>query len=153
MSVVLTWPTTMHLLPLLVTMTAVALIGCSTGNRQEEFRQTQTVGRSPESALRQVTPNQAAEIEAMAIDVQFPVPSLWTTNRQLAVIYSDWYRKGYAYAFVTGIQQLRDQYYRDSTSDRAKFDGWYNGNGAGGLARRTKDIEAAAQRMESKQKK
>ncbi len=141
-----------YLIALLFSLSVAALTGCSTGNPDVGPKKTQEV-RSPESALREVTAAQAAEIESIAADLQAPTSNRWNTNQQLAEVYSEWYRKGYAYAFVTGIQQLRDQQYRDSTSDRAKFDGWYNGNGAGGLARRTKDIEAAAQRLESKQKK
>jgi hypothetical protein len=144
---------TYYVFPLLATLSAVALIGCSTGNRQDEIKNTQTVGRSPEFVLRQVTAAQAAEIESISVNAQVPTFNPWKTNQQLAIIYSEWYRKGYAYSFVTGIQQLRDWQYRDSTSERARLDGWYNGNGAGGLARRVKEIEAAAQRLESQQKK
>lgn len=99
----------------------------------------------PESTLSALPKETIAEIESTGASVVLPASIPFGTNSQLSQVYSEWYRKGYAFAFVTGMGHLPDQISRQDQPEveQAKVLGWFDGNTAGRLAKRLKDIDSA----------
>ncbi len=123
----------------------VCLLGCS-GPTNNNIRVPSPTGppkKYPESALSALSPQALAQVYTVSTNVvvpeQVPVPE----GPELRKIYSDWYRLGFAFAYVTGVKHLRDWGYRSTVYERAKIAGWYDGNSAGALARREADLNAA----------
>ena len=122
-------------------------MGCtgssSRANRVPEI--TTERANYPESALASLPSETVAEIEEFSASVALPDSIPLRDDEDVRQVYMAWYRKGYAFAFVTGAGHLRDQISRQERpqAEQAKVLGWFDGNSAGRLARRLSDIEAA----------
>ena len=108
-------------------------------------------GIDPVSTLSALPEETIDEIESFSQNVSVPDSIPFPRNGEVGRAYSEWYRKGYAFAFVTGTECLRDQVSRESQPEveRAKIMGWFDGNSAGGLARRLREIDSAVGRVRS----
>ncbi len=124
---------------------AVFQFGCSGPNNATLPDVTGRRSNYPESTLSALPKETVAEIESRAVGVALPASIPFGTNSQLRRIYSEWYQTGYAFAFVTGMGHLPDQISRHDRPEveQAKILGWFDGNTAGRLARRVKDIDSA----------
>jgi hypothetical protein len=132
-------------------LVVVCLLGC-TRSAKSKLGSTNTTGQQsnyPDSALSGLPSETIAKIESFSVNVSVPDSIPFGNNEELRRVYSEWYRKGYAFAFVTGTEHLRDQRYRNDRLERAKALGWFDGNGAGGLAKRREDIESAIDRIKT----
>jgi len=103
--------------------------------------------RYPESALSELARETFASVESFSANVAVPESPPFESNKQLNQLYCEWYRRGYAFAYVTGQQHIPDWSYHEDKAERAKLTGWFDGNSAGGLARRLKDIDSAVDRV------
>jgi len=135
-----------------VLFVACLLVSCSSSNRNG----TNTTGTSvqsidPKSTLSALPRESIDEIESFSQRVTVPDTVPFSGNEEAGRAYSEWYRKGYAFAYLTGTEYLRDQVSRDSQpeTERAKMLGWFDGNSAGGLARRLKAIDSAVDGVRS----
>ena len=130
------------------TLFAVALLGgCS---RPREISKSESVAVQPTSVdpalvLAALPDQRVVEITSFSSKVSVPDVIPWPKGSEAGLVYEQWYRVGYAFAFVTGEQWLRDQVSRRDKleTERAKFRGWFDGNSAGGLAKRLSDAESA----------
>lgn len=128
------------------------LIGCSSSSGNGTNAASARVQNiDPNSTLAALPRETMAEIESFSQRVSVPDSMPFSRTEDSGRAYSEWYRKGYAFAFVTGTECLRDQVSRDNQPEieRAKVLGWFDGNSAGGLARRLKEIDSAVGRVRS----
>ena len=128
------------------------LVSCSSSSRNGTNASIASVQRSdPKSTLAALPRETTDEIESFSQSVIVPDSIPFSRNEEAGRAYSEWYRKGYAFAYVTGTECLRDQVSRDNQAEveRAKMLGWFDGNSAGGLARRLKEIDSAVGRVKS----
>jgi hypothetical protein len=127
---------------------AYLLAGCSSSPTADQNTADTTSRRTnyPESAFTTLSPEILTRIDSFAVGVPSPNTIPFTDDEALRDVYSQWYRKGYAFAFVTGAGHLRDQISRHDLPkvEQAKILGWFDGNSAGRLAKRTNDIKGAS---------
>ncbi len=126
-------------------LVVVCLLGCARSSKSD-LESTNITGQPsnyPDSELSGLPSETIAKIESFSVKVAVPTSIPFGSNEELGRVYSEWYRKGYAFAFVTGRPHLRDWLYRDDRLERVKALGWFDGNSAGGLAKRLEDIESA----------
>ncbi len=97
----------------------------------------------PESVLSGLSPQALAQVYNVSTNVVVPDQVTFGNGEELRKIYSQWYRLGFAFAYVTGVEHLRDWAYRPTVYERAKVAGWYDGNSAGALARHQADLDSA----------
>ena len=132
-------------------LATLGLLGCSSSSKSASSSRSVTGQQNsdPTSALSVLPKETIARIESTSAGVALPISRPFETNSELSRVYSEWYRKGYAFAFVTGNEQLRDQVSRAELpeTERVKILGWFDGNSAGGLARRLNDIDSAVGRV------
>ena len=122
---------------------ALMVCGCSVAKVSDSERPAEDQDETTQidSLMAALSMIKAAELEATASQVALPSKLPFPGNPDLRQVYSEWFRKGYAYAVVTGSENLRDQVARSSDRERAKASGWFDGNSAGSLARRSGEIE------------
>jgi hypothetical protein len=129
----------------------IFLIGVAllTGCRAFEKRQHEIDPASVISALPSQT---AAEIDSYSTNVVVPNRTGFEDSQEARNTYIAWFQKGYAYAYISGNEWMRDQVSRRDRpiEERAKFQGWFDGNSAGGFARRMAEAEAAVKRSSAK---
>jgi len=121
------------------------LLGCSSPRARDFSSQ---VGY-PDSALSALPIKVAEELNAFSSTVTLPQPIRFKDTEELGRVYSEWYRKGYAFAFITGKAHVREWSDRADTFENAKSLGWFDGNSAGGLARRQRDVDSAFDRLQA----
>jgi hypothetical protein len=128
-------------------LAALLLPGCATPDKSDSTWPDITRRRTnyPESALASLPSETIAEIERFSASVVEPDTVSFRKTAESRREYLAWYRKGYAFAFITGAGHLRDQVSRHDQPEveQAKVLGWFDGNSSGRLARRLKDIDAA----------
>ena len=132
---------------------ACLLVSCSSSSRNGTHATSVSVQSiDPKSTLAALPRETIDEIESFSQSVAVPDSTPFRRNEEAGRAYSEWYRKGYAFAYVTGLEYLRDQVSRDNQPEveRAKMLGWFDGNSAGGLARSLKEIDSAVGRIRSK---
>lgn len=131
------------------------LSGCSIAKTSDSG--SRVAGQSEtvqiDSLMAALSSKKAGEIEAVASKVPLPDKLPFPENPELRKIYSDWFRNGYAYAILSGAESLRDQVARNSDRERAKAAGWFDGNSAGSLARRSKEMETTIKALTTDQLK
>lgn len=135
-----------------VLFAACLLVSCSSSSRNSTNVTSASVQSiDPKSTLAALPRESIEEIELFSQSVTVPGSVPFSGNEEASRAYSEWYRKGYAFAYVTGTECLRDQVSRDNQpeAERAKMLGWFDGNSAGGLARRLKEIDSAVGRVRS----
>lgn len=128
------------------------LVSCSSSSRNATNATSASVQSiDPQATLAALPKETTDEIELFSQSVAVPGSIPFSGNEEAGRAYSQWYRKGYAFAYVTGTECLRDQVSRDNQpeAERAKMLGWFDGNSAGGLARRLKEIDSAVGRVRS----
>ena len=135
-----------------VLFAACLLVGCSSSGRNgtnATIIPVQSI--DPKSTLAALPRETIDKIESFSQSMTMPDSIPFPRNEEGSRAYSEWYRKGYAFAYVTGTECLRDQVSRDNLSEveRAKMLGWFDGNSAGGLARRLSEIDSAVGRVRS----
>lgn len=133
-----------------VLFAACWLGSCSSSTRTGTTATSASVpGIDSKSSLAALPRETIDEIELFSQSVTVPDSMPFSRNEEAGRAYSEWYRKGYAFAYVTGTECLPDQVSRDNQPEveRAKMLGWFDGNSAGGLARRLADIDSAVGRI------
>jgi hypothetical protein len=132
-------------------LAVVCLFSCSSccNNHVASKNANRQPSDYPESVLSALPQETLAEVMAFANSVSLPVSTPFGTNEHLRQVYLEWYQTGYAFAFITANQHVRDWGYHDDQLEKAKFLGWFDGNSAGGLAKRLKDIDSAARQIGS----
>jgi hypothetical protein len=131
---------------------ACLLVSCSSSSRNAMNAASASVQSvDPRSTLAALPRETTDEIELFSQSVTVPGSMPFSGNEEAGRAYAQWYRKGYAFAYVTGTECLRDHVSRDNQPevDRARMLGWFDGNSAGGLARRLKEIDSAVGRVRS----
>ena len=135
--------------PLLV----AALLGCANPLEQAHpaAKSRADPGSGLEDAFAGLPGETLAAVNAYIATVSVPEISSFRNNAELAQAYSDGYRKGYAFAYVTGKGYLRDQASQQGRSelDNTRLLGWFDGNNAGRLTRRLAEIVSAVGRIQS----
>ena len=131
------------------------LAGCSSSPTADP-NTSDTTGRRtnyPESAFASLSTETINRIDSCASNTPLPDPTPFAGDEALRDVYSQWYRKGYAFAFVTGAGHLRDQISRHDLpkEEQVKILGWFDGNSAGRLAKRTNDIKGASMELQGGQ--
>ena len=133
---------------------AVVLVGCFAPRRNATFSQDaiERKNKYPESVLESLTANTRTAIEAFTTKVPTPNALPIGNNKSLQKVYLDWYRRGYAFVFVTGIEHVRDQITRleQPEEEKIKVIGWFDGNLAGGLASRIEGVRSAVDKIRPK---
>lgn len=132
------------LLVVILLVVALGFAGCLGAKKPHSNSTTQTQNETAkiDLAMATLSEDQAAEIEALKKLVLLPHNPPFKNERELSQIYSEWFCRGYAYVIVTGLEHLPDQVARSIGTERAKAMGWFAGNSAGGLARRSREIES-----------
>jgi len=128
------------------------LAGCSSSGRNGANPETASAQSiDPKSTLAALPKELADHIESFSQSMIVPDSMPLSAKEELSRVYSEWYRKGYAFAYVSGTECLRGQVPLDYQPDaeRAKILGWFDGNSAGGLARRLKEIDSALDRVKA----
>ena len=131
----------------------IGLVGCAS-SRKRSHDATNVDGLlndDPVLVLQALSNEVVANIRAYGLQVSVPERNPFVDDESLSQVYTEWYRTGYAFAFVTGVPRMRDQVSREARPglDRAKFSGWFDGNDAGRLVRWRTDIESALERLRS----
>jgi hypothetical protein len=130
---------------------AIGLFGCSSP-RAGDPDATSLTGKEfayPYSVVCSLPSDTIADIEKLSLQVAVPESSPSTENDELRRAYCEWYRTGYAFAFVTGTGYLRDWRYVADPRERAMVQGWFDGNSAGALARRLREIDSVFSQISS----
>jgi hypothetical protein len=131
------------------------LTGCSSDPLADPNTSDPTGRRTnyPASAFASLSTETIKRIDSFASDVPLPDPIPFSEDEALRDLYLQWYRKGYAFAFVTGAGHLRDQISRHDLpkSEQVKILGWFDGNSAGRLAKRANDIKGASMEIQGGQ--
>src|SRR5215467_11700513 len=86
-------------------MTILLLVGCKAPPPKEPVVQSV----DPESTISALSSDSIAQIESYSQSVAEPKDVPFPSNEASRRAYLEWYRKGYAYAFITGKTWLRDQ--------------------------------------------
>jgi len=117
------------------------LAGCSNGVGKRDIPPgvTEPDYSDPNLVLQKLSVDKTMEISSFISQVKLP-DSIPNRDQEFRDAYLEWYRKGYAFAFITGTECLRDQLARDGF-EKSKMDGWFDGNRAGSLAWLKKELE------------
>lgn len=97
----------------------------------------------PGSVLASLSHETLREIESIGATVELPERMPFNGRDELRRRYCEWYRKGFAVAFVTRMRHQRPHYFLNpdmTEAYRAKCAGWYDGNAAGAASLLRKDL-------------
>ena len=115
----------------------LGVIGCAT---PREIDQEVYSDFDPAEFLSSLPSNELAAIKTYSTNISTPRSNQFAANPEAEASYSEWYKAGYAYAYVTGSHWLYPPQLRrknednESLSETAKHVGWFSGNSDGYLA-------------------
>jgi hypothetical protein len=89
----------------------------------------------PESVLLNLPAETASQIKSLSATVVAPHSIHFEGTEGCQEVYQDWYRVGYAFAYIIGKEQVGAWPNTVNRVEKAKFCGWFDGNSAGALAR------------------
>jgi len=95
--------------------------------------------------MAELSPDEKEAVRRFVLQVELPKGSPGKEDTKIGKIYATWYRRGYAYAYVTVIPHTGHAHPRPESPRDAMLGGWFAGNRDGDVARQNESIDNATE--------